>query len=250
MVLQLQQVSRTFDEHQAVKDVSLSITPGEIVGILGTSGCGKSTLLRAISGLDPGYDGEILIQGKKQQAVHEEVGFIFQEPRLFPWKTVLDNTTFGLKGKKETIHSIGYQYLADVGLKGYEDYYPHQLSGGMAQRVAIARALATSPEILLLDEPFSALDAFTKMQLQDLLLKIWEIHHTTIVLVTHDIDEALYLCDRIVVIKGQPGTVFKQYEITEKRPRERGSQRLAQYKSDILTSLEFNDGGIADVKSH
>lgn len=239
MVLELKGVGRTFDDKVAVQNVSLSIQPGEIIGILGTSGCGKSTLLRAISGLDTEYDGEISIKGDTQREVHETTGFIFQEPRLFPWITVLENITFGLKGKQNNINDLGRKYLKDVGLEGCAKLYPKQLSGGMAQRVAIARALATSPEILLLDEPFSALDAFTKMQLQDLLLNIWNIHQTTIVLVTHDIDEATYLCDRIVVLRGEPGEIIKEYEVTEPRPRSRGSKVLADFKTKILESLDL-----------
>src|SRR5699024_10995541 len=134
---------------------------------------------------------------------------------------------------------LGKQYVNSVGLKGCEDLYPRQLSGGMAQRVAIARALVTSPEILLLDEPFSALDAFTKMQLQDLLLDIWKIHKTTIVLVTHDIDEATYLCDRIVILRGQPGEITSVKTITETKPRSRGSNNLAELKIEILRNLDL-----------
>lgn len=243
MVLQLKNVSRTFAGKTAVQNISLSINPGEIIGILGTSGCGKSTLLRAISGLDNEYEGEILIHGDTRKEVHDTTGFIFQESRLFPWITVLENITFGLKGSKKEVNDIGRKYLKDVGLEGCEKLYPRELSGGMAQRVAIARALATSPEILLLDEPFSALDAFTKMQLQDLLLDIWKMHQTTIVLVTHDIDEATYLCDRIVVLRGQPGEIIEEYEITEQRPRSRGSKVLADYKAEILESLDLSKVG-------
>lgn len=240
MSLTLRNVSRTFAGNTAVRNVNLSVQPGEIIGLLGTSGCGKSTILRAISGLDDGYEGDIEINGSTTKGVHDTTGFIFQEPRLLPWLTVLDNITFGLKGDKATKEKRAKEYIANVGLVGNENLYPRQLSGGMAQRVAIARALVTSPEILLLDEPFSALDAFTKMQLQDLLLDIWKAYNSTIVLVTHDIDEATYLCDRILILRGQPGEVDREITLTEHRPRNRGSQELAKCKSDILESLDLN----------
>lgn len=242
MGLELRNVSRTFAGKTAVNNITLTAKQGEIVGILGTSGCGKSTLLRAISGLDDDYHGEIAIGGNTSKKVQDTTGFIFQEPRLFPWMTVLENVIFGLKGKKEEKIRLGKQYVKSVGLKGSENFYPRQLSGGMAQRVAIARSLVTSPEILLLDEPFSALDAFTKMQLQDLLLDIWKIHKTTIVLVTHDIDEATYLCDRIVILRGQPGEITSVRTITEQRPRSRGSNKLAGLKTEILESLDLTNG--------
>ncbi|WP_407270734.1 ABC transporter ATP-binding protein [Radiobacillus sp. PE A8.2] len=240
MSLELKNVSRTFGDNTVVKNITTSAAPGEIVGLLGTSGCGKSTILRAISGLDNDYQGEISINGNTSKEIHDTTGFIFQEPRLLPWLTVLDNVTFGLKGKKQEKEKLARQYLDSVGLKDNEALYPKQLSGGMAQRVAIARALVTSPEILLLDEPFSALDAFTKMQLQDLLLDVWKKYQSTIVLVTHDIDEATYLCDRVVILRGQPGEIAREITIKEPRPRARGSKLLADYKSEILDSLDLN----------
>jgi ABC-type nitrate/sulfonate/bicarbonate transport system ATPase subunit len=244
MSLELRNVSRNFDGKSVVNSISFSARPGEIIGLLGTSGCGKSTLLRAISGLDSGYEGEIALNGNTTKKIHDTVGFIFQEPRLFPWLTVLNNVTFGLKGDKKEKVARATKYLENVGLAGCGELYPRQLSGGMAQRVAIARALVTSPEILLLDEPFSALDAFTKMQLQDLLLDVWKTYQTTIVLVTHDIDEAAYLCDRIIILRGQPGEMAKEVEITETRPRGRGSKQLTAYKADILNSLDLNKSGV------
>ncbi|EMR07288.1 Aliphatic sulfonates import ATP-binding protein SsuB [Bhargavaea cecembensis DSE10] len=240
MALELKNVGRTFDGQTAVRNVNLSAGEGEIIGLLGTSGCGKSTLLRAISGLDGNYDGEIRLNGKLVDGVQESAGFIFQEPRLFPWLTVLENVTFGLTGKAGEKEKKGREILRKVGLGDSENLYPKELSGGMAQRVAIARALVTSPEVLLLDEPFSALDAFTKMQLQDLLLDIWKEAGTTMVLVTHDIDEALYLCDRIVILRGRPGEVVHEISVGEPRPRPRGSTRLAELKTDILESLDLS----------
>lgn len=240
MALELKNVGRTFDGQTAVRNINLSARKGEIIGLLGTSGCGKSTLLRAISGLDGEYDGEIRLNGELLDGVRESAGFIFQEPRLFPWLTVLENVAFGLSGKAGDKEANAREILKKVGLEDSENLYPKELSGGMAQRVAIARALVTSPEILLLDEPLSALDAFTKMQLQDLLLDIWEEAGTTMVLVTHDIDEALYLCDRIVILRGRPGEIVSEINVGEPRPRPRGSARLAELKTDILESLDLS----------
>src|SRR5690625_1126745 len=240
MSLELRNVSRAFDGKSVVNNISFSAQSGEIIGLLGTSGCGKSTWLRAISGLDSGYEGKIAMNGNTTKEIHDTAGFIFQEPRLFPWLTVLDNVTFGLKGNKKEKVARATAYLENVGLAGCGELYPRQLSGGMAQRVAIARALVTSPEILLLDEPFSALDAFTKMQLQDLLLDVWKTYQSTTVLVTHDIDEAAYLCDRIIILRGQPGEMDKEIEIKEARPRDRGSKQLAELKAEILGSLNLN----------
>ncbi|MCG1010888.1 ABC transporter ATP-binding protein [Salinicoccus sp. ID82-1] len=246
MSLELRNVGRTFNDKAAVRNISFTAQPGEIIGLLGTSGCGKSTVLRAISGLDDAYDGRIEFNGKAPGAVRNAIGFIFQEPRLMPWLTVLENVTFGLKGTRAEKESKGKTFLENVGLAGNENAYPKELSGGMAQRAAIARALVTSPEVLLLDEPFSALDAFTKMQLQDLLLDIWKTYQTTIVLVTHDIDEATYLCDRIITLRGQPGEMEREIAINEARPRTRGSGELAEYKKEILDSLDLNQPAAAE----
>ncbi|MFP3322523.1 ABC transporter ATP-binding protein [Planococcus sp. SIMBA_160] len=239
MSLVLEQVSRTFGGKQVIRNVSLTAEPGEIIGLLGTSGCGKSTLLRAISGLDTEYSGTVSINGDTAKQVHKATGFIFQEPRLLPWLTVLENVRFGLEGKKEDKNAIARKYLKSVGLAESEALYPRELSGGMAQRVAIARALVTSPEILLLDEPFSALDAFTKMQLQDLLLEVWKEFRTTIVLVTHDIDEALYLCDRVLMLRGAPGEISRELAVNQQGPRLRGSEELTKAKAEILADLKL-----------
>ncbi|TMW71817.1 ABC transporter ATP-binding protein [Alteribacter natronophilus] len=239
----IEQVSRTFGNQTAVRNVSFEAEDGEIVGLLGTSGCGKSTILRAISGLDEGYDGKVNVNGKTSRGVSEDLGIIFQEPRLMPWLTVLDNVCFGLSGDKKEKREKAKALLEKVGLGGFESYYPKQLSGGMAQRTAIARALVTGPDTLLLDEPFSALDAFTKLQLQDLLLQIWETDHPTMIIVTHDIDEALSLCDRIIILKGQPGVVDKNIKLTKTKPRRKGDPELAKLKEDILRSLNTTHSG-------
>lgn len=239
MSLELKNISRSFHGKYAIRNISFKTKQGEIIGLLGTSGSGKSTLLRAISGLDTGYEGKIYINEKLSNGTLDEIGFIFQEPRLFPWLKVLDNVTFGLKDSKDEKNRKGLKILEQVGLADSSNLYPRELSGGMAQRVAIARALVTNPEILLLDEPFSALDAFTKMQLQDLLLEIWQAYHPTIILVTHDIDEAIYLCDRIFIIRGKPGEIVKEIRIDETRPRNRASSQNSLYKGEILKSLDL-----------
>lgn len=235
-MLALKNVSRTFNGGIAgFQDVSFSLKEGEIIGVLGTSGCGKSTLLRVLSGLDQGYEGSFTLDNDNSR---KSVGMIFQEPRLMPWLSVEDNVTFGVQQAKQKEKARGLLEL--VGLAGFEKHFPKDLSGGMAQRTAIARSLITEPNVLLLDEPFSALDAFTKMQLQDLLLSIWEKQQTTMVLVTHDIDEALYLCDRIFILRGQPGELYAEIEINEEKPRSRGNIALAEKKAEILSLLDLN----------
>lgn len=239
MVLKVNRLTRIFDGQNGIRNVSFTVEKGEIIGLLGKSGSGKSTILKAISGLDQEYSGEILIHNEKIHGPHKEIGVVFQEPRLFPWLTVLENVQFGLNGKKEENVVAARELLTQVGLKDAENLFVKQLSGGMAQRVAIARALVANPGLLLLDEPFSALDAFTKMQLQDLVLKIWETQSLSAVIVTHDIDEALYLCDRIIVLSGKPGQVEREFQVKEARPRNRGSETLARMKAEILQTLNI-----------
>ncbi|HET7656988.1 MAG TPA: ABC transporter ATP-binding protein [Bacillales bacterium] len=241
-MLKVEKASRTFTGGTtAFRDISFTANKGEIIGFLGTSGCGKSSLLRVISGLDGDHDGTVNIDGQVSEGVNENTGSIFQEPRLMPWLTVLDNVAFGLKGSKREKHEAAERLIRSVGLEGFENHYPKALSGGMAQRVAIARALVLSPDILLLDEPFSALDAFTKMQLQDLLLEIWSKSKPTLLLVTHDIDEALYLCDRILILRGQPGVLHREIKVDMPRPRSRGSRELALWKEEILKVLDLSN---------
>ncbi len=237
MSLMVNKVTRTFNDVTAIKDINLSIHQGEIVCLLGKSGCGKSTLLRTLSGLDLDYKGVITYNNTPLTGVREEIGIIFQEPRLLPWLNVLDNIRFGLTSyEQETLNRV-HRFVDYVGLKGKEKLYPKALSGGMSQRTAIARSLVTDPEVLLLDEPFSALDHFTKLELQDLLLKIQAKYNTTMVMVTHDIDEALYLADRIVILSSQPGTIKGIIDVNDGRPRDRTSPNLQQLKKDILLTL-------------
>lgn len=239
MVLKINHVTRIFNNQNGVRDVSFEVNKGEIIGLLGKSGSGKSTILRAIAGLDKEYSGDIEIADERITGPHKEIGVVFQEARLMPWLTVLENVQFGLKGDKQEQEKLARHYLQQVGLADAGELYVKQLSGGMAQRVAIARALAASPGLLLMDEPFSALDAFTKMQLQDLVLDIWQAQSLSAVIVTHDIDEALYLCDRIILLAGKPGEVDKVIELHEPRPRHRGSEVLARKKTEILESLKI-----------
>lgn len=244
MSVVIENVTKSFASVKVLQSVNLSVEKGEIVGLLGTSGCGKSTLLRAISGLDTDYQGAISINGNQDKKIHDGIQFIFQEPHLLPWFNVAANVNLGIKGERKEVFERAKRLIDYVGLEGKENFYPKQLSGGMAQRVAIARALVTNPEILLLDEPFSALDAFTKMQLQDLLLEIWEKYQTTMIMVTHDIDEALYLCDRVVILSGQPGEIIEIIEHDEERPRSRTSAQSAHYKSRILKRLNLSRNAI------
>lgn len=239
-MLKLNEVKREFDNGKlAFKPVSFEANQKEIIGILGTSGCGKSSLLRVIAGLDQYKEGSIAINDQVVKGLNEQIGVIFQEARLMPWLNVIENVSFGLKGAKKDNIERAKQFIKLVGLEGFEKHYPKELSGGMSQRVAIARSLVTSPSILLLDEPFSALDAFTKMQLQDLLLQVWETCQSTILLVTHDIDEALYLCDKLIVMRGQPGEIVDIVSVKEPRPSSRGSETLARQKEQILNLLQL-----------
>lgn len=209
---------------QALRDISLDIPAGSIVSIVGASGCGKSTLLRIIAGLERDFEGSVTLGGNPITGPGLDRGVVFQEHRLLPWLTVEQNILFGLGrlGAGEKALRLARQ-LELVGLSAFAKAYPGQLSGGMAQRVAIARALANQPAILLLDEPFGALDALTKIHMQQEILRIWEAERTTMVLVTHDIDEAIFLGDQVVVMSSRPGTVKTILPIDLPRPRDRSS---------------------------
>jgi NitT/TauT family transport system ATP-binding protein/sulfonate transport system ATP-binding protein len=223
-------------------NISLSIRPGEFISIVGASGCGKSTLLRLVIGLENDYQGEILLDGKRIAGTSLERGIVFQEHRLFPWLTVEQNVSLGLLNAAlpdaEKRRSV-QEHIDLVGLKGFETAYPYQLSGGMSQRVAIARALVNRPEVLLLDEPFGALDALTRHHLQQELQRIWEQEGITAILVTHDVDEAVYLGDRVVVMEPRPGRIKRIVDVDLPRPRERGSYAFTDIKDDVLA--EFAD---------
>jgi sulfonate transport system ATP-binding protein len=229
------------EEVKALKKFNLTIGEGEFVSIVGSSGCGKSTLLRIIAGLETGYQGTVLLGKDRITGPGLDRGMVFQEHRLLPWLTVEKNVTFGLKGGKTDVNSklVG-EHLELVGLSGFSEAYPHQLSGGMAQRVAIARALVNQPELLLLDEPFGSLDALTKIQMQQEVLRIRDVEKTTMILVTHDIDEAIYLGDRVVVMSSRPGTIKRIIPVGMSRPRDRSSFEFAQIRKEIYHEF-FSD---------
>jgi sulfonate transport system ATP-binding protein len=223
----------------ALARFSAEIRPGEIVAIIGGSGCGKSTLLRAIAGLDRATSGTVSLDDAVITAPHARIGIIFQEPRLLPWLRVADNIGFGLSELPATIRREKVATaLARVGLADKAVAWPRELSGGQAQRVAIARALVPQPEVLLLDEPFSALDAFTRRDLQDHLLDLWADTRPTLVLVTHDVDEAVVLADRVLVMRPRPGRLFEEIKINLTRPRDRTSQLFDSFKRHVLTALD------------
>jgi sulfonate transport system ATP-binding protein len=235
-LLDIRLEQKNFGSLPVLRDVRLAVDAGEIVSLVGASGCGKSTLLRLASGLDRDYRGTITWTGRPLAGVTREIGFIFQEPRLFPWLTVAENVAFdvGRQGGHDPRVSA---LLSEVGLTGFADALPKQLSGGMAQRASIARGLFTQPRLLLLDEPFSAVDAFTRMKLQDLLLAVAQQHSITLVLVTHDIDEALYLSDRVVILSERPGSVTAEIAVPPARPRDRRNTALAALRAKVLNEL-------------
>lgn len=239
-MLILDRVGKTYPNGvHALENFSARIQPGEIVAIIGGSGCGKSTLLRTICGLDRATTGAVTLDTISITAPHEKVGIIFQEPRLLPWLTVAENIGFGLSNltASERQQRVA-RALARVGLADKADAWPRELSGGQAQRVAIARALVPSPEVLLLDEPFSALDAFTRADLQDHLLDLWADTRPTLILVTHDVDEAVVLADRVMVMRPRPGRLFEEIKIDLARPRDRKSTAFEIVKHQVLASLD------------
>ncbi|MDR1509266.1 MAG: ABC transporter ATP-binding protein [Synergistaceae bacterium] len=220
----------------ALADVNFEILENEFVCIVGASGCGKSTLLRLIIGLEKDYEGSIQIGGVPIEKAENEVGMVFQESRLFPWLTVEQNVYFGLDeraiSKTEKIR-VAREQIELVGLSDFERAYPHQLSGGMQQRVSIARALVNNPKYLLLDEPFGALDALTRINMQQEILRIWQEEKTTMILVTHDIDEAIFLGGRIAVMSNRPGTIQKIFNVELPRPRERSDYDFIAIRKKI-----------------
>lgn len=229
------------EEVSILENINLDIKQGEFISIIGSSGCGKSTLLRIIAGLDNDYEGTVVMDGESILKPSLKRGVVFQEHRLFPWLTVSDNISFGLKNKSsEEKQDIVKQHLELVGLKGFENAYPSQLSGGMSQRVSIARALANDPEVLLMDEPFGALDALTRIQMQEECLKIWKTKKLTIIFITHDIDEAIYLGDKVVIMSQRPGKIKKVIPIEIGRPRERDSYDFSEIRKPIYKEF-FSD---------
>ncbi|MHC1576351.1 MAG: ABC transporter ATP-binding protein [Methanosarcinaceae archaeon] len=243
--LLLEGISRVFEKDggqstQALDNVNLDIKAKEFVCFIGPSGCGKTTLLRAIAGLDAPDSGKITLDNEHITVPDPRRGMVFQEYSLFPWRTVMHNITFGLEmqgmGKKEVIE-IADKYLKLVGLEQFKNSYPYELSGGMRQRVAIARALANEPKVLLMDEPFGALDAQTRNILQQELLQIWEKKGVTILFVTHSVDEAVYLADRIVVMSARPGKIKAVIDVDLPRPRDRTSHEVNTLRERLLNML-------------
>lgn len=226
-------------ELKVLDNINIDIKKGEFICILGTSGCGKSTMLRMLAGLDTLYTGEVKVDGEEVKGPNPNIGMIFQESRLFPWMRVRDNIKFGItKGvSKEEQAELIEKHIELVGLKGFEKSYPHQLSGGMQQRVSIARSLIGNPKILLLDEPFGALDALTRMNMQQETLRIWEKEQATMILVTHDIDEAIYLGSRIVILSSRPGKVKEIIDVDIERPRKRTSKEFAELRNYIYNGF-------------
>ena len=228
--------AKSFGERRILDDVRVRVAPGELVCLVGASGCGKSTLLRIAAGLDARFDGSVRVDGRPHGVPTRDIGVVFQEPRLFPWCTVADNIAFETGGAAPDDAAVA-ALLDDVGLAGYANALPRQLSGGQAQRVALARALAARPRVLLLDEPFSAVDAFTRMKLQDLLAGLVRRKGVAALMVTHDIDEAATLGDRVLVFDANPGRLREEIVLPCARPRDRDDPRLAAARTRIFHAL-------------
>ncbi len=226
--LLIQDLSKTYydpyagEDVEAIKDISLEIPTGEFVAILGPSGCGKTTLLNIVAGFVPPTRGEILLNGRRIQGPGADRGVVFQSFALFPWKTVLDNVSFGMKMRgvpRLERDRIAREHITLVGLNGFEHRYPYELSGGMQQRVGVARVLANNPDLMLMDEPFASVDAQTRMTLQEELTRIWEVKRPTILIVTHDVEEAIFLSNRVIVLTTRPGHIREVVPIDLPRPR-------------------------------
>lgn len=245
MALELKNVSKSFvapdgtSVTQALSPIDLTIQHGEFVSVVGPSGCGKSTLLRVIAGLTKPTTGTATLDGKPIEGAGPDRGVAFQKPTLFPWLTVEQNVTFGpkLAGKvdAERVRSL----LDMAGLLEFKDSYPHQLSGGMAQRAALVRTMVMEPEVFLLDEPLGALDAFTRMNMQDEILSMWQRLGSTMVMVTHDVDEAIYMGGSVLVMAPRPGRIVERIEVDLPYPRERTSERFFELRSHVLDTLDF-----------
>ncbi|MDR1263518.1 MAG: ABC transporter ATP-binding protein [Oscillospiraceae bacterium] len=226
---------------QALDNVNLAIEPGEFVSIVGTSGCGKSTLLRIVAGLEIPTRGEVLCDGKRVNGPDPQRGLVFQEHNLYPWLTVRGNIEFALKSAKKFKGSQAFvkKLLEVAGLTEFANSYPHQLSGGMRQRASLIRALAVAPDVLLLDEPLGALDSFTRMNLQDEIISLWKERGSTMILITHDVDEAIYLSQRILIMSPRPGRITSELQVPISYPRNRSSSDFVQLRNVILQRLNF-----------
>ena len=249
--LRLDHVSKSFEKIEtdevthALNEINLTMESGEFISLVGPSGCGKSTILRLVAGLIQPTTGKLTVDGKTITEPSPERGMFFQKPTLFPWLTVWDNIAFSLrmqgrlKGNKDKVERM----IKVIGLEKFRNDYPGQLSGGMAQRVALVRSLINEPDILLLDEPLGALDAFTRMNMQDEILKIWQEKEQLAIMVTHDVDEAIYMGTRVIVLDANPGRVVADIQIKEPFPRDRSSDTFVQYRNEILNRLHFAGRG-------
>jgi NitT/TauT family transport system ATP-binding protein len=246
MTLEIKNLCKTYvdsEEQQIVQaliNVNLSVMNGEFLSIIGPSGCGKTTLLRIIAGLEQHTTGEVLINGEQLTEPWSRVGFVFQEYALFPWRSVSENIEFGLEIKnvpKQDRRQRALEYIHKFGIDGFEDKYPKELSGGMKQRVAIARTLINNPSMILMDEPFGSLDSQTRNTMQEFLLNIWQNSNRTILFVTHNIDEAVFLSNRVIGLSKRPGSIKFSLEIAIPMPRDRTSSEFNQYRKEILNFL-------------
>jgi ABC-type nitrate/sulfonate/bicarbonate transport system ATPase subunit len=238
--IEVQGVYKSFGSLKVLENINLTIEKGEFAAIVGPSGCGKSTLLRMVAGLETPDEGAVQTDGELIRKPSPRRMMIFQEHALYPWLTVGKNAEMGLElagVAKEERRNKAEKVLKTVGLEGFYDYYPSQLSGGMRQRVSIARALVMDPDILLLDEPYGALDAMTRLTMQNELLNLWEGSGKTMLLITHDIDEALYLADKVFVMSARPGKVVRTIDLDLPRPRNRNSQRFGELRQEIIQLL-------------
>ena len=247
VTLELENVSKSFAKIEtdevthALTSVTTTMESGEFISLVGPSGCGKSTMLRLVAGLIPPTTGKLTVNGKEIEKPAPDRGMMFQKATLFPWLTVRDNIAFSLKmqgklkGNEEKVENM----IKVIGLENFREDYPAQLSGGMAQRVALVRSLINEPPILLLDEPLGALDAFTRMNMQDEILKIWQEKQQLAIMVTHDVDEAIYMGTRVLVMDAHPGRVIADIKIEQPFPRDRSSREFVEYRNDILNKLHF-----------
>jgi NitT/TauT family transport system ATP-binding protein len=245
VAINIRNLSKVFTKDKreivALDQFGLSIASGEFACMLGPSGCGKTTVLRIVAGLERPTGGEVLVRGRRIEAAGPDRGVVFQEFALFPWRTVRKNVEFGLeiKGIPESeVRRVSQEYIDLVGLSGFEDAHPKELSGGMKQRVGIARALANNPEVLLMDEPFGSLDAQNRNLMQKELLRIWSATKKTILFVTHSVDEAVFLADRIVVMTARPGMVREDIRVGLPRPRDRTSREFISVRAKVLAELD------------
>lgn len=243
----LENITKKFADLQVLNNINLTIEKGEFAAIVGPSGCGKSTILRMIAGLDRPTSGRVSANGSEIVQPDTQRVLIFQEHALYPWRTVADNVGFGLEmggvpAAERTKRIDGI--LEKVGLNGFQNYYPHQLSGGMKQRASIARALVMNPEVLLLDEPYGALDAITRVTMQNELITLWRGTGKTVLLITHDIDEAVYLADTIYVMSPRPGKILQTLKADMPRPRNRNGERFVDLRQQIMDSLNIGTSSI------